>query len=446
MPPKATRRFLLLQGPHGPFFARLGEALRATGAEVWRVAFNRGDAWFWTLPERLLRHTGPPEDWPAHLDQILRRKDITDLVLYGDTRPIHSVAVAVARARGITVHVFEEGYLRPYWVSYERGGSNGHSPLMRRSIADMAAALGPAPPAPAEAPARWGDLREHIFYGALYHFFVLALNRPFRAFRPHRAQTVAEEFRLYLRRLLLLPAHALERRIATWRVQHACRPFHLALLQLEHDASFRFHSPFASQTEFIDLVIGSFAQGAPPDHHLVFKAHPLEDGRAPISRAIRQAARRHRLSARVHFLRGGKLAPLLAQARSAVTVNSTSGEQALWRGIALRALGQAVYGKPELISDQPLPAFFRTPKPPDPQAYRIYRSYLLATSQVPGGFYSARGRAQLLPRIVALMLAPHGPYDSVFPAVSDANLGGHASPPPAVAARMQHPGMAQDAG
>jgi len=39
------------------------------------------------------------------------------------------------------VHVFEEGYMRPYWVTYERGGSNGHSRLMDMSIADMQAAL-----------------------------------------------------------------------------------------------------------------------------------------------------------------------------------------------------------------------------------------------------------------------------------------------------------------
>ena len=28
------------------------------------------------------------------------------------------------------LHVFEEGYLRPYWITYERGGSNGNSALM----------------------------------------------------------------------------------------------------------------------------------------------------------------------------------------------------------------------------------------------------------------------------------------------------------------------------
>ncbi|MEB3026010.1 hypothetical protein VJI76_09275, partial [Parvimonas sp. M13] len=45
--PAAQRVFLLLQGPHGPFFDRLGRLLRDTGAEVLRVGFNAGDEFFW---------------------------------------------------------------------------------------------------------------------------------------------------------------------------------------------------------------------------------------------------------------------------------------------------------------------------------------------------------------------------------------------------------------
>jgi capsular polysaccharide export protein len=39
-----------------------------------------------------------------------------------------------------------------------------------------------------------------------------------------------------------------------------------------------------SQTEFVETVIEGFAAGAPAHHHLVFKAHPLEDGRTPLGR------------------------------------------------------------------------------------------------------------------------------------------------------------------
>ena len=36
------RKFLFLQGPHGPFFRRLGDMLKASGAEVRRVVDELG--------------------------------------------------------------------------------------------------------------------------------------------------------------------------------------------------------------------------------------------------------------------------------------------------------------------------------------------------------------------------------------------------------------------
>jgi capsular polysaccharide export protein len=407
------RRFLLLQGPHGPFFHRLGRMLASAGAEVARVGFNRGDRAFWPHSASFIPYRGTPEDWPAAFAAILTDRQITDIVLYGDTRPIHAHAVRIARERGITVHVFEEGYLRPHWVTYERGGSNGHSRLMGLSLRDMQAALAQSDMDLPDAPARWGDMRQHMFWGALYHWFVLTGFWDFRNFRPHRALTVGQEFLLYVRRILLMPVHRWERAIATFRIRRGGFPYHLVLLQLEHDASFQMHSPFRTMTEFLHLVVQGFARGAAPHHHLVFKAHPLEDGRVPVARAIRRLAAEHGVAGRVHFVRGGKLAGLLNGARSAVTVNSTAGQQVLWRGLPLRAFGRAVYGKPEFVSSQPLPDFFASPTRPDSRAYRDYRHYLLETSQVPGGFYSSRGRHALLRQVVDMMLSPQDPYDAL---------------------------------
>ncbi|WP_335946468.1 MULTISPECIES: capsule biosynthesis protein [Salipiger] len=413
---KATvpaRVFLFLQGPHGPFFHRLGAMLRRAGAEVWRVGFNAGDRAFWFHPQSYLPFDGSPEDWPARLEALLSEKRVTDLVLYGDTRRIHAEAIASARARGLTVHVFEEGYMRPYWVSYERGGSNGHSRLMDMGIEEMRTALAQSDMEAPLPPGHWGDMRQHIFYGALYHWFVMFRNRDYRNFRPHRDLNVAQEFRLYLKRLLLMPLHRAERLLETLRIRRGGFPYHLVLMQLEHDASFRQHSPFTSMTEFLELVLEGFAEGAPGHHHLVFKAHPLEDGRAPVRRTIRAAATRLGIADRVHFVRGGKLAQLLNDARTAVTVNSTAGQQVLWRGIPLKVFGRAVYAKPAFVSDQPLAEFFAQPARPDNRAYRDYRRYLLETSQVPGGFYSARGRRQLLRLVVDMMLSPDDPYDAL---------------------------------
>lgn len=411
--PTEHRVFLFLQGPHGPFFNGLGRMLRAAGAAVWRVGFNAGDRVFWFHRASYIPYRGDLEGWPDRLAELIGEKGITDIVLYGDTRPVHSEAVRIAQARRLCVHVFEEGYLRPYWVTYERGGSNGHSRLMDMGVRDMEGALADSDTEAALPPAHWGDMRQHIFYGALYHWFVMFWNSGYRKFRPHRALPVAKEFRLYLRRLLLMPLHAIDRRLATLRIRMGGFPYHLALLQLEHDASFQKHSPFTSMTEFLGVLVEGFAKGAPRHHHLVVKAHPLEDGRAPVRRTLKRLAREHGLRGRIHYVRGGKLAQLLGEARSAVTVNSTAAQQALWRGVPLKAFGKAVYDKPEFVSTQALEDFFAAPDRPDTIAYRTYRRYLLETSQVPGGFYSAGGRRKLLRNVIDMVLAPHDPYDAL---------------------------------
>ena len=411
---KTSRAFLFLQGPHGPFFRQLANMLRKTGAQVWRVGFNAGDAAFWGGAAGYIPFQAALESWPDTLASLLRERQITDIVLYGDTRPLHAQAVQQAKAAGIRVHVFEEGYMRPYWVTYERDGSNGHSQLMHISVTDMKNRLAQSDGDMATPPAQWGDMRQHIFYGAAYHWFIMFKNRRYPAFRTHRALPVHREALLYTKRLILMPFLALERMWKTRQIQAGGYPYHIALLQLEHDASFQAHSPFEDMNAFIALTIDGFAKGAPLHHHLILKAHPLENGQSPLRKMIRDHAEAHGIADRVHYVRGGKLAQVLGEARSAVTVNSTAGQQALWRGIPLKSFGTAVYNKPEFVSDQSLPAFFANPYRPDAQAYRDYRQFLLETSQVPGGFYSSAGRKQLLRQVIDMMLRPDTPYDAII--------------------------------
>ena len=403
------RVFLFLQGPHGPFFAGLGAGLRAAGAEVHRIGFNAGDEAFWR-GGGYVAYRDAPEGFPALLRETVRRLGVTDIACYGSSRPVHRTALALAEAEGLVPHVFEEGYLRPYWVTYERGGANAGSLAARMTVAEMAASLAEGAQVHTEAPDRWGDMGAHMAWGAAYHARLMLGARRYPGFRPHRTPGVGGEFGLHLKRFLETPARALGRAAATARIRHGGFPYHLVLLQLAHDANFLSHGPFRTQAEFLDTVFHGFVAGAPLHHHLVLKAHPLEDGREPLRPLVRRLAAEHGLAGRVHFVSGGKLARLLDVARSALTVNSTAAEQALWRGLPLKVFGDAVYRKPEFVSDQPLPEFFRDPRAPDRAAYLTYRAFLLATSQVPGGFYGYLSRRKLLRQLPDLMLAEASPY------------------------------------
>ena len=412
MGPNPDRHFLFLQGPHGPFFRTLAQHLLSGGLRVSRIGLNAGDAFFWRGLPGYHALNGPCDVWKTALEEAMG-DGVTDLVCYGATRPFHRLARDLARKRGITIHTFEEGYLRPYWVTYERDGTNAESALNALTIVNMKEQLaaGSLPPRP--APDHWGDMRQHVFWGAAYHAAMMAGRRAYPGYTSHRTPEPTGEFLIYLRHLVTMPLRRWHRKLATSRIRRATFPYHVVLCQLAHDANFRDNSGFGNQAEFLNLVFAEFARGAKKHHHLVIKAHPLEDGREGLSRLVRDLSEQYGLRGRTHLLTGGKLAQLLDSAESAVTVNSTAAEQVLWRGLPLKAFGKATYNRPEFVSDQPLAAFFAAPKPPSGEAYAIYRQFLLATSQIPGGFYANAARKKLLRRLPDLMLASEGPYSKV---------------------------------
>ena len=401
---KAERMFLFLQGPHGPFFFQLARALQEAGHSVLKAGFNGGDQRFWADRATYAPIHVAPDDWGETVADMIIEKKVTDIVLYGDTRPLHAAAIRAAKAVGVQVHCFEEGYLRPYWITYERDGTNGNSRLAELSLQEIADRVGLPDTDPPDAPANWGESWHHSWYGCHYHFEVLRGRRHYPEYRTHRRESIPLEVALNFKRLVTTPFRAADRMVRTRALLNRSLPYHVVLLQLAHDANMRVHSTFKSAEEFVDLVVASFATGAPRHHQLVFKAHPFEDGREPVSELVSTAARKQGVAERVWFMPGGRLGPLLDHARSAVTVNSTAAHQALWRGLPVKAFGRSIYSKRELVSTQPLDAFFAKPLEPDVGNYRIFRQFLLETSQVPGGFYSRSGRQRAIRTLVDRMV------------------------------------------
>ena len=119
------------------FFNRIGRMLRKSGSQVWRVGFNAGDRAFWLHQRRYTPFCGKSDKWAQAFIDLIEEKGVTDIVLYGDTRPIHASAVKEAKRRGLGVHVLEEGYMRPFWITSERGGKNGNSRLIGMTIPQM---------------------------------------------------------------------------------------------------------------------------------------------------------------------------------------------------------------------------------------------------------------------------------------------------------------------
>jgi capsular polysaccharide export protein len=114
----------------GPFFKRFAQDLEGLGACVYKINFNAGDRLFYRTGN-VVDFDGTPGQWPAFLQQRLEQWQIDRIYLFGDTRTCHAGVRKLAQQLSIDLYVFEEGYLRPHYITLEQSGVNGHSKMPR---------------------------------------------------------------------------------------------------------------------------------------------------------------------------------------------------------------------------------------------------------------------------------------------------------------------------
>ncbi|MDP4023269.1 capsular biosynthesis protein [Methylobacterium sp. NEAU 140] len=391
--------FLFLQGIASPFFSDLGRALRARGHDVRRINLCPGDWLFWRGPADNYR--GPREAWGRYLEDYVAREGVTDVVLFGDCRPFHRAARMIAETRGLRVHVFEEGYIRPNWITCELGGVNGFSSLPRR--AEEVRALARRLPQPGRAMPSTGDMARRSVWDVGYNLANVLFPYLYPHFRSHRPTHIAAEYAGWVKKF--------SRRGHTRREAARCGEIYNAVgcdyfllpLQLDSDYQIRVHSPFLGVEGFMDRVIKSFADTSKAPTRLLVKLHPLDSGLINWRKFARASARRHGVSDRLDFIDGGDLPSLIAGARGVVIVNSTVGMLSLEMGRPTHAVGTAIYNMPGLTHQGDLDRFWTDPTPPDMGLMADFRRVVLHRTQVNGGFFSAsaieRAVAGSVPRI-----------------------------------------------
>lgn len=376
------RAFVLLQGPPGPLFHRLGAALKARGKEVYRINICGGDRYDW--PGEAIDFRGRFTQWPVFFDKFLRDHQITDMILFGDCRPYHVSAHGMAALRGVRTYVLEEGYIRPHWMTFELEGVNARSQLSRdktwlRKEALQIRAEPTLPPITASFRRRARDSYWH------YHHVVTGLLR-FPHYRSHRPDSIILEGVGWLWKFLRAARQAKKAERALKSL--ARRKVFLLPLQLSGDYQIRAHSPFPDMQSAASYVIESFAVHAGPDQHLLLKLHPLDPSFFNWRRFVAQHARRLGLEGRLHFINGGDLEDMVKTATGLVCVNSTSATLALARGVPVCTLGEAIYDIVGLTHQRHLDTFWRDPTPPEPGLYACFQRVLVDRCLVRGGLSS----------------------------------------------------------
>jgi capsular polysaccharide export protein len=377
------KRILLLQGPLGPFFSRLASDLEKAGATVWKINFNGGDWLF--APKRSIPFLGRSDEWPAFFESVLDKRNIDTVLLFGDCRPVHRVAHELAARKGLNIGVFEEGYIRPYYITLEQHGVNAHSRIPRAPEFYLDRPLADVP-----VTKDIGNMFWYAVFWALTYYLASILLRPlFRHYRHHRPLSITEI--VPWMRSAWRKAYFMQRESGMQKIlsTHVSKHFFLVPLQVHNDAQIHVHSSFHSVEEFIGRVIVSYAAYAPRDTTLVIKHHPMDRGYHDYAKLIRELACTHGVKGKVLYIHDQHLPTLLDHARGVVLINSTVGLSALHHGTPLKVCGSAIYDMNGLTYQGSLDEFWRDADSVsvNPDLYRRFIAYLIENTQLNGSFY-----------------------------------------------------------
>jgi capsule polysaccharide modification protein KpsS len=377
------KNILLLQGPMGPFFSRLAKDLRAEGWNVFKINFNGGDSLFYR-GRNSVPYRGTLQDWPQFLSDKVAEWDISHILLFGDMRHYHKMVADFSELFGVKVYVFEEGYLRPNFITLEKDGVNGRSSIPR----DPAFFNKVTPINEQETRSPNLPFTKTTLYAIAYYLATWLTRWRYPHYQHHRHIGWSEAYVWIRSGIRKINYRQNEQGIQEELTGKLSGKYFLGILQVHNDAQIREWSDIPSASAFIKRTIKSFALDGNPDEFLVIKHHPLDRGYSDYKPLIRQLARKYKIKDRVYYIHDQHLPSLLKHARGTLVINSTVGLSSLLHNTPVYVCGHAVYDMPGLTFQGNLSDFWKQPGEVDKELNQQFRKYLICANQINGHFYA----------------------------------------------------------
>lgn len=384
----AGKKYLLLQGPMGPFFNDVANWLEILEREAVNVVFNGGDR-FYCRNRHYLTYTQTPEEFPGWLKEVWKDYTFDTILCFGDCRPLHRAACIWAKAKGIRFLAFEEGYLRPHFITMEEGGVNAFSLLPRepefyRNLPDVP---------PAEALRLSPSACRRYIHAICYYVIGRYYRHEFALYRHHKSFSPWYEARCWIRAWWRKQWYG-------WKQRHIMeilkttlnQRYYLAILQVYNDSQIRNHSSYTDVRDYINDVIYSFSRKAADTDILVLKHHPMDRGHRLYAPLIKQLGKKYGVTTRVIYVHDLPMPELLTHAKGVVTINSTAGISALVHNKPLKVMGSALYDIKGLTYQGHLHQFWTADFKPDMKLFKKFRGYLLENTQINAVYYGYNNR------------------------------------------------------
>ncbi|EPN6804205.1 capsule polysaccharide modification protein KpsS [Campylobacter coli] len=371
---------LLLQGPVGTFFHRLAIKMKKNKTKVFKLNFNGGDFLFYPSGKRC---KCDEKDLENFYESFFKEKKIDAIVMYNDCRLIHAKAIKVAKGLGIGIWIFEEGYLRPYCITFEKDGVNANSSLPRDKNFYLSCNI-LTKESIKEIP---GGFKFMAFSTFLYWLFSFLL-APFFNNKLHHRTLYPFEFLFWFRSLYRKYLYKFTEKKLNQKIYSLEKKYFLAILQVYNDTQIKYHYK-KSIEHFIEETILSFANHARAKSYLVFKHHPMDRGYKNYSKLINGLSQKYHVEGRIFYVHDTYLPTLLKNALGCITINSTVGLSAILEGCPTKVCGNAFYNFEGLAYPKKLQFFWREAHAykPNPSLVINFKNYLLNTNQFNGNFY-----------------------------------------------------------
>ncbi len=377
------KNILFLQGPMGGFFKKLDNHFKDNGANTFKIGFNAGDE-LYSNHYNYIPYKGTRDTYTNFIEEFLKKKKIDKIFLFGDCRFYQSISIKVALDLNIEVFVFEEGYIRPNYITLERYGVNDYSRISRD--AEFYKKVKTTVPQDIKS-AKYSQTKM-IFSSIFYYISSNLFTLRYRHYEHHRDFSAIREAFFGVRSLLrklIYPFY--EKKYLGIIENELSKKYFFVPLQTHTDFQILEHSGYRSLEKFIIEVLESFAKSGSPTH-LVFKHHPVDRGRKNYKEFIMNQAMLLGIEDKILVLYDTHLPSCLKNAIGTITINSTVGLSSLYHNTPTITLGNAIYDIDGLTSkEMKLDDFWHKQKEIDTELLAKYRSFIIENTQLNGSFY-----------------------------------------------------------
>lgn len=381
-----SNKVLLLQGPMGGFFYRLSKWLNSKNIECYKINFNGGDRFFYKSETNVYDYKGRLDDYSVWIEAFLIEHDIDSIVCFGDCRKYHKFSKIIAKKNNINFFVFEEGYIRPNYITFEQDGVNFFSNFLNHYKNTKILEEGN------DLVCDINDVKNSyskmVISAIIYYIFWVLFSFQYSGYQHHRNIRPIKELGCWvLSGFRSIQNKLFEKDKFNRFLQQYSKKYFIFALQVHNDSQITIHSDLKSVEKYIVLVLESFSCHSDPSMHLLLKHHPMDRGYRNYSKLINEYAKRFKIEGRVHYFCDIHFPTLLKHSLGLVTVNSTTGIQALYHNVPVKVLGHALYNLPKLTNQYALSEFWRNPDKVDTTYFSYFRKELISYSQLNGSFY-----------------------------------------------------------